>query len=79
MLSKFGERFGRLVWSQVRDMQVYNYEKYIVYEIYESGGYRHVAIEKSTDKVEWIQPSPTYQKPYISLAKCNLTKPLKDL
>ena len=79
MLSKFGERFGRLVWSQVRDMQVYNYEKHMVYEIYESGGYRYVAIEKSTDKVEWIQPSPTYQKPCISLAKCSLTKPLKDL
>ena len=75
MLSKF----GRLIWSQVRDMHVYNYEKHIVYQIYESGGYRYVAIEKSTDKVEWIQPSPLYQKPSISSDKCSKTKPLKDL
>jgi len=79
MLSKIGSKFGRLVWSQVRDMNVYNYEKHIVYEIYESGGYRYVAIEKSTDKVEWIQPSPVYPKPSIYSDKCSLPKPLKDL
>ena len=79
MLSKFSSRFGRLVWSQVRDMQVYNYEKHIVYEIYESGGYRYVAIEKSNNKVEWIQPSPVYPKPSGFWDKCIQPKPLKDL
>lgn len=78
MLSKFGERFGRLVWSQVRDMQVYNYEKHIIYEIYENRGYRYVAIEKSTDKVEWIHLSHVCPKQYIYSDKCNLPKQPKD-
>jgi hypothetical protein len=60
-------------------MKVYNYEKHIVYEIYESGGYRYVAVEKSNDKVEWLQHSLVYQKPSGYLDKCNQPKPLKDL
>ena len=54
MLGRFAGRFGRLIWSQSRDIHVDNYEKHIVYSIYENGGYRYIAVNKSTDVVEWI-------------------------
>lgn len=53
MLGRFADRFGRLIWSQTRDIQVQNYEKHILYSIYENGKYIHVAVNKSNDKVEW--------------------------
>jgi len=70
MLGRFGEKFGRLIWSQVRDINIYNYEKAVVYSIYENGGYKYFAVNKSTDSVEWIhlQHSP---KPCISSDKWN--------
>lgn len=63
---------------QSRDMNVFNYEKHIVYSIYENGGYKYFAINKSNDTVEWIQHLPHLAKPSISSDKWNQTKQLKD-
>lgn len=80
MLGRFAERFGRLIWSQSRDIHVDNYEKHIVYTILENGGYRHFAINKSTNVVEClqIQHIPHLQKPSISSDKWNKLPQLKD-
>ena len=78
MLGRFADRFGRLLWSQSRDIHVDNYEKHIIYSIYENGGYRHFAINKSTDLVEWIQHIPHLPKPSISSDKWRQVIQLKD-
>lgn len=77
MLGRFAERFGRLLWSQSRDIHVDNYEKHIIYSIYENGGYRHFAVNKSTDVVEWIH-LPHLPKPSISSDRWNKTLQQKD-
>jgi hypothetical protein len=79
MLGRFASRFGRLIWSQSRDIHVDNYEKHIVYGIYENGKYRYFAVNKSTDTVEWIQHIPHSPKPCISSDKWNKITQLKDL
>lgn len=51
---------GRMVWSQTRDMNVLNYPKAIVYEIYtNNGGYTYIKYCKETQKttVEDERPS----------------------
>jgi hypothetical protein len=78
MLGRFGEKFGRLIWSQVRDINIYNYEKTVVYSIYENGGYKYFAVNKSTDSVEWIQHIPHSPKPCISSDKWKQATQLKD-
>jgi hypothetical protein len=78
MLGRFASRFGRVIWSQSRDISVDNYEKHIVYAIYENGGYRYFAVNKSTDTVEWIQHIPHLAKPSTYSDKWNKTVQLKD-
>ena len=78
MLGRFADKFGRLIWSQPRDMNVFNYEKHIVYSIYENSGYRYIVINKSNNTVEWIQHLPAYQKPSTSSVKWNQAQQLKD-
>ena len=78
MLGRFAEKFGKLIWSQSRDISVFNYEKHIVYSIYENSGYRYFVVNKSNDSVEWIQHLPVYAKPSTYSAKWNQAQQLKD-
>ena len=77
MLGRFADRFGKLIWSQTRDIHVENYEKHILYSIYENGKYIHVAVNKSNDKVEWTHLQHS-QKPSISSDRWNKVPQLKD-
>ena len=50
-------RFGRMIWSQSRDIRVVNYEKNIVYEIYTNQGYLYISQSKSKPEIEWLTKS----------------------
>jgi len=47
-------QFGRLIWRQPREISVLNYPQAIIYEIYTSHGYLHIAHDKTTNKIEVV-------------------------
>lgn len=44
-------RFGKLIWKQPREIEVLNYSKHIVYQIYTNQGYIYCIQNKETDKI----------------------------
>lgn len=43
--------FGRLIWSQSRDIRVCNYPKAMVYEIWTNQGFLRIGHDKETNAV----------------------------
>ena len=43
-------RFGTLVWKQSREIEVLNYSRAVVYQIYTNQGYLYVCHDKDTDR-----------------------------
>ena len=72
-------RFGRMIWSQSRDIRVVNYEKHTVYEIYTNQGYLYVSHSKSKPEVEWLTKSHTSPNASCSLNSWKIAKLKPDL
>ena len=47
-------RFGRIIWTQSRDIRVVNYPEVMVYEIFTNKGYLYIAHDKTTNKIESV-------------------------
>ena len=45
-------RFGKLIWSQPREITVLNYTNHLVYQIYTNHGYISIAHNKTNDKID---------------------------
>ena len=48
-------RLGSCLWTQSRDMRVYNYSGHIVYEIFTNQGYMYVRENKDTNKIDVVR------------------------
>ena len=62
LLSYMLKGLGRVISRHTRDMNVLNFPKAIVYEIYNSDGYMYIKYDKETKQttVEPKRPSPCY-------------------
>jgi len=49
------KRLGSLIWMAGREMNVYNYPYYMVYEVYQQSGFISFIVCKKTDKIEVIK------------------------
>jgi hypothetical protein len=72
-------RFGRMIWAQNRDIRVVNYEKHIVYEIYNNQGYLYISQSKSEPVVEWLTKSHTSPSASCSLKEWKKVNEKTDL
>ena len=46
------KHLGRMLWSQSREIEVLNYSRAMVYQIYTANGYLYLTVDKSTGVVQ---------------------------